>query len=220
MHEFLRQTWEKCYAVLVDGGLMCVNIGDAICKGSVVYPNHARILELCIGIGFTAMPYILWKKPSNRSNAFLGSGMLPPNGIVTQDCEYVLIFRKGTSRKYKVNDPIRLKSSYTKQERNVWFSQVWDVKGVKQDIESIPRRVARFPEEIPRRLIQMFSIEGETVLDPYVGSGTTMMVGRRLKRKVIGFEIDELVCSYAALDLGLERKSQYFYADRSRGILD
>src|SRR6266508_5118275 len=97
MHEALAAVWAECHRVLVDGGICCINIGDALRKRNGdfrLYPNHARVLEDCERIGFKALPFILWKKPTNKPNAFLGSGFLPPNAYVTQDCEFILIFRK------------------------------------------------------------------------------------------------------------------------------
>jgi DNA modification methylase len=121
----------------------------------------------------------------------LGSGFLPPNAYVTLDCEYILIFRKGNPRKFTSNDPYRYLSLYTKEERNVWFSQIWDVKGARQESGEIERRVAAYPEEIVYRLLRMFSIIGDTVLDPFLGTGTTTKVAMENSRDSVGYEIDE-----------------------------
>src|SRR3989338_5150653 len=177
MHAVLGRVWKECYDVLIDGGLLCVNIGDAARRnegnGFRLYPNNARVTELCEKIGFISLPYVLWKKPTNKPNAFLGSGFLPPNGYVTLDCEYILIFRKGAKRTFPVKDSVRYQSAFTKEERDVWFSQIWDdIRGAKQQNGDF--RTAAFPEEIARRLIRMFSVTGETILDPFAGTGTTM----------------------------------------------
>lgn len=195
MHLLLKKVWEESYGVLVDGGLMCINIGDATRNngdGFKLYPNHARIIEHCEEIGFSSLPYILWKKSTNKPNAFLGSGFLPPNAYVTQDCEYILIFRKGGLRKFDEEGKQRRRdSTYTKEERDKWFSQVWDdLKGAKQKIKGIKRRSAAYPAELPRRLIRMFSTKDETVLDPFVGTGTTMEVAQELGRNSVGYEIE------------------------------
>ena len=194
MHRFLAQVWSECYRVLQEGGIACINVGDALRSVDGLFrlfPNHARILEHCQRIGFTPLPYILWKKPTTKPNAFLGSGFLPPNAYVTLDCEYILIFRKGRPRRFPPKHLYRYASHYTKEERDTWFSQVWEILGERQESDRLARRVAAFPEEIPCRLIRMFSIMGDTVLDPFLGTGTTMKVAAQLHRNSIGYEIDE-----------------------------
>ena len=195
MHEELAKVWKGCYDSLVDGGLMCINIGDATRKndgdGFRLYPNHSKIIEKCEQIGFTILPYILWKKPTNKPNAFLGSGFIPTNGYVTLDCEYILILRKGQLRKFPPKDKLRYDSAFTKKERDKWFSQIWDdIRGTRQNHNDITRRTGAYPEELARRLIKMFSIKGDNILDPFVGTGTTMKVARELDRNSIGYEID------------------------------
>lgn len=199
MHENLTMTWREVFRVLVDGGIACINIGDATRSiGNIfkLFPNHVRIVEECEKIGFITLPYILWKKPTTKpkykgKGAFLGSGFLPPNAYVTLDCEYILIFRKGKPREFEPNDPRRYASQYTKEERDSWFTQIWDIPGTKQELSEVERRAAAFPDEIPRRLIRMFSIIGDTVLDPFLGTGTTMKVAMQLQRNSIGYEIDK-----------------------------
>lgn len=194
MHEYLADIWKECYRVLVDGGIACINIGDATrkVKGTFrLFPNHSRVIEKCEKLGFITLPCILWKKPTTKPNAFLGSGFLPTNAYVTLDCEYILLLRKGDVRKFKPKDPYRYASYYTKEERDVWFSQIWDIKGIRQESSEIERRVAAYPEEIVYRLIRMFSIIGDTILDPFLGTGTTTKVAMELYRNSIGYEIDE-----------------------------
>jgi DNA modification methylase len=198
MHDDLAEVWKETYRVLVDGGLACINIGDATRNINGVFrlfPNHVRIVEQCEKIGFFTLPYILWKKPTTKpkykgKGAFLGSGMLPPNAYVTLDCEFILIFRKGGPRQFNSKDPTRYASKYTKEERDKWFTQIWDVTGMKQYLSEVERRVAAFPEEIPSRLIRMFSVAGDTVLDPFLGTGTTLKVASELGRNTIGYEIE------------------------------
>ncbi len=193
MHNLLAEVWKECHRVLVDGGIACINIGDALRKdngGLRLFPNHSRITEHCENIGFTSLPFILWKKPTTRPNAFLGSGFLPPNAYVTQDCEFILIFRKGPPRSFPPKDFTRYASQYTKAERDAWFTQIWNVPGARQETSALERRNAAFPEEISRRLIRMFSIIGETVVDPFLGTGTTMKVAKELYRSSVGYEID------------------------------
>jgi len=193
IHTYLSQVWKECYRVLAPGGIICINVGDATRRMNGIFKlfaNHSKIIEICEEIGFTTLPYILWKKPSCRANAFLGSGFLPPNAYVTLDCEYILIFRKGNLRKFKSKDEIRYKSMYTKEERDIWFSQIWDVNGIKQSHKKVKRRLAAYPDEIVKRLIRMFSVQGDIVLDPFLGTGTTSRVAAKLNRNSIGYEID------------------------------
>ncbi len=210
MHETLLPTWEEIYRVLVPGGIVCINIGDATRKINGIFrlfPNHSKIIEHFEKIGFVTLPYILWKKPTNKPNAFLGSGFLPPNAYVTLDVEFILIFRKGKPRKFKPKDPLRYASAYTKEERDKWFSQIWeDIRGDKQIHPKIERRTASYPEEIPRRLIRMFSIIGDTVLDPFLGTGTTTKVAIELKRNSIGYEIDENLKPIIEEKIGIKQR--------------
>ncbi len=194
MHEYLAETWREVYRVLIDGGVACINIGDAtrtVNRIFRLFPNHAKVIEICESLGFVSLPNILWMKPTTKPNAFLGSGFLPPNAYVTLDCEYILIFRKGDVRSFKVKDPYRYSSHFTKKERDTWFSQIWDIPGVRQASKSIERRIAAFPEEIAYRLIRMFSVIGDVVLDPFLGTGTTTKVAKSLYRNSIGYEVDE-----------------------------
>jgi len=198
MHDYLGKVWQETYRVLVDGGLACINIGDATrkVKGAFqLYPNHSRIIEICEKIGFTTLPYVLWKKPTTKpkykgKGAFLGSGFLPPNAYVTLDCEFILLFRKGNLRKFQPHDKLRYESKFKKVERDEWFSQIWSLKGIRQTAGEMERRTAAYPDEIADRLIKMFSVKGETVLDPFLGSGTTTRIAIQNERNSIGYETD------------------------------
>jgi modification methylase len=198
MHENLAKGWAETYRVLVDGGIAAINIGDATrtLNGKFsLFPNHSKIIEHCQKIGFTTLPYILWKKPTTKPHykgkgAFLGSGFLPPNAYVTLDCEFILLFRKGNLRKFPPHDKVRYESAFTKVQRDEWFSQIWALKGTRQTADQLERRTAAFPDEIADRLIKMFSIKGDTVLDPFLGSGTTTKVAMQNERNSIGYETD------------------------------
>ena len=156
MHESLAKAWQETYRVLVNGGIACINIGDATrtINGKFrLFPNHARIIEHCEKAGFTTLPYVLWKKPTTKpkykgKGAFLGSGFLPPNAYVTLDCEFILIFRKGNLRKFPTKDANRHDSKFTKKQRDAWFTQIWNLKGTRQIKSQLARRTAAFPEEI------------------------------------------------------------------------
>src|SRR5438128_4012748 len=196
MHDYLGRVWKEVGRVLVPGGIACVNIGDATRTVNGVFrvfPNHSRIIEAFEREDFLTLPYILWKKPTSKPSykgkgVFLGSGFLPPNAYVTLDMDYILIFRKGPPRSFPPKDPGRYKSRFTKRERDEWFSQVWKVQGVRQNVDGLERRVAAFPEEIPRRLIRMFSVLGDLVLDPFLGSGTSLKAAMELGRRFVGYE--------------------------------
>ena len=210
MHDYLGRVWKEVGRVLVPGGIACVNIGDAtrtVDGVFRVFPNHSRIIEAFEREDFLTLPYILWKKPTSKPSykgkgAFLGSGFLPPNAYVTLDMEYILIFRKGNPRRFPPKDPDRYKSKFTKAERDEWFSQVWSVTGVRQTTNGYQRRTAAFPEQIPYRLIRMFSIIGDTVLDPFLGTGTTAKVALELDRRFIGYEQEGELANVIRLKLG------------------
>ena len=210
MHEYLAKTWGECFRVLKKGGLMCINIGDAtrsIDRRFKLYPNHSKVIEHCEKAGFETLPYILWKKPTNKPNAFLGSGFLPPNAYVTLDCEYILIFRKDGLRKFEPKDQNRYDSSFTKEERDRWFSQIWEIKGANQNHDELTRRTAKYPEEIAERLIKMFSVKGDTVLDPFLGTGTTTKVAKDLNRNSIGYEIEPALLPIIKEKAGLSQNT-------------
>ena len=192
MHARLAQVWKACHTALAPGGLLAVNVGDALRSGEDgfrLWPNHVDVAKACEAAGFRPLPYVLWKKPTNRPNAFLGSGFLPPNAYVTLDCEFILLYRRDPLRAFPRRDARRAASQYSKPERDRWFSQVWDdIRGVRQG--SNGARTGAFPPEIPRRLIRMFSVVGDTVLDPFAGTGTTLWVAHELGRNSIGVEVD------------------------------
>jgi DNA modification methylase len=215
MHETLAKTWREAFRVLVDGGIACINIGDATrtINGKFrLFPNHSRIIENCEKTGFTTLPYILWKKPTTKpkykgKGAFLGSGFLPPNAYVTLDCEFILIFRKGKLRKFAPHDKRRYESAFTKKERDEWFTQIWDITGTRQTQSQIERRIAAFPDEIADRLIRMFSVKGDTVLDPFLGSGTTTKIAMQNERNSVGYETDESLLPLIKKEINLGLKA-------------
>ena len=203
MHQELDKVWRECYRLLKDGGMMCINIGDAtrtINKEFQLYNNHTRIVNACISFGFTNLPNIIWRKQTNAPNKFMGSGMLPCGAYVTLEHEWILVFRKGGKRDYKHADEkqLRRESSFFWEERNKWFSDLWEIKGVKQRISNSQTRErnASYPLEIPFRLINMYSQQGDIVLDPFLGMGTTTIAAMMSQRNSVGVEIDAKLLPY------------------------
>ena len=197
MHKELDAIWSECFRVLKDGGFMCINIGDAtrtINGDFELYDNHSRIVHYCLNLGLKELPCIIWRKQTNAPNKFMGSGMLPNGAYITLEHEYILIFRKGNKRPYKKEyDKIcRRESAFFWEERNVWFSDLWDFKGTKQAINNTNSRErnASYPFELPHRLINMYSQKNDIVLDPFVGLGTTMKAAMLNHRNFIGYDID------------------------------
>jgi modification methylase len=198
MHQLMDPVWKEVYRTLKVGGFACVNIGDAtrtINGNFVLYPNHMRILKSALELGFSALPCILWRKQTNAPNKFMGSGMLPAGAYVTLEHEYILILRKGPKREFKKEEDkrIRRESAIFWEERNSWFSDVWfDVKGTPQAINDKDSRLrsAAYPFEVVYRLINMYSAKGDTVLDPFMGTGTTTAAATASGRNSIGYEID------------------------------
>jgi len=197
MHAELDTVWRECYRVLAPGGFACINIGDAtrsIGKTFRLYSNHARIVSSCTEAGFDTLPVILWRKQTNAPNKFMGSGMLPAGAYVTLEHEYILIFRKGSKREYAAADEKlqRMHGAYFWEERNIWFSDVWDFKGVRQQLtdKALRERSGAFPFELPYRLILMYSQYGDTVLDPFAGTGTTQLAALCCGRNSVGVEYD------------------------------
>ena len=198
MHEELDPVWNEIYRVLKKGGIACINIGDAtrtLNSHFALYTNHSRIHTYMQGLGFSALPAILWRKQTNAPNKFMGSGMMPPGAYITLEHEYVLVLRKGNKKEFKTeNDKqVRRESAFFWEERNVWFSDVWmDLKGTSQNLfdDKIRNRSAAFPFELPYRLISMFSVKEDTVLDPFLGIGTSIYAAMAAGRNSVGYEID------------------------------
>ena len=199
MHEILNSVWNEVFRVLKEGRFACINIGDATRKVSddfCLYPNHARILNYLLSIGFSTLPDILWRKQANTPNKFMGSGMLPAGAYVTLEHEYILIVRKGSKREFKTEDEKqnRRESALFWEERNIWYSDVWtDIKGTGQKLPNAMSRLrsAAFPFDLAYRLINMYSVKGDVILDPFLGTGTTTAAAMTSGRNSIGVEIDE-----------------------------
>ena len=189
----LNLTWKECFRVLHDGCRLCINIGDQFAR-SIYYgrykiiPIHTEIIKFCEIIGFDFMGSIIWQKATTMNTSggasIMGSFPHPRNGIVKLDFEYILLFKKpGTAPKPTLAQ--KENSVMTNEEWNTYFNGHWYFSGAKQD-----KHLAMFPEELPNRLIKMFSFPNETVLDPFMGSGTTSLVAKKLDRNSVGYEIN------------------------------
>jgi DNA modification methylase len=197
MHRDLDLAWSEVARVLKPGGWACVNIGDATRKVGErfqLYSNHSLVTNRFLSLGFDILPLIIWRKQTNAPNKFMGSGMLPAGAYVTLEHEYILVMRKGAKREF-ASGPERLArraSAFFWEERNTWFSDIWDFKGTRQALEhpDLRARSAAFPLELPYRLINMYSVRGDTVLDPFVGMGTTTFAAMASGRNSIGIELD------------------------------
>lgn len=199
MHQALDTVWAECARVLRTGGICCINMGDATrTTGGTfrLYPNHARTVQDITAHGLHQLPGILWRKSTNKPNKFMGSGMIPPNAYVTLEHEHILIFRKQDKRTVKPDRRSdRYESAYFWEERNRWFSDVWtDLRGTTQSLATshadLRSRSAAFPLALPLRLINMYSIAGDTVLDPFWGTGTTSLAAAMLRRNSVGYELE------------------------------
>ncbi len=191
----LNLVWSECHRILNAGCRLCVNIGDQFAR-SVYYgrykviPIRTEIIKFCETAGFDYMGTIIWQKKTTTNTtgggAVMGSFPYPRNGIVKIDYESILLFKKtGAPARQTIAKEIKEKSRLTNEEWNTCFSGHWNFAGEKQN-----KHIAMFPLELPNRLIKMFSFVGETVLDPFLGSGTTSLSAIRLQRNSIGYEIN------------------------------
>lgn len=191
----LNLVWSECHRVLSGGCRLCVNIGDQFARAAYygrykVIPIKTEIIKFCEAVGFDYMGTIIWQKQATTNpsggGAVMGSFPYPRNGIVKIDYESILIFKKtGTPTKQNIDAAIKQESKLTNQEWNTYFSGHWRFAGEKQG-----KHIAMFPLELPTRLIKMFSFVGETVLDPFLGSGTTSLGALNLGRNSVGYEIN------------------------------
>jgi len=189
----LNLVWNECYRVLHKGCRLCVNIGDQFAR-SVYYgrykiiPIRTEIIKFCETIVFDYMGAIIWQKVTTCNTTggatIMGSFPYPRNGIVKLDYEFILIFKK-LGKPLKVSKQIKEESKLSKEEWNQYFYGHWNFSGEKQN-----QHLAPFPEELPKRLTKMFSFVGDTILDPFLGSGTTCLAALNLSRNSIGYEIN------------------------------
>ncbi len=203
----LNLVWKECNRVLSDGCRLCINIGDQFAR-SVYYgrykviPIRTEIIRFCESLGMDYMGAIIWQKTTTMNTsgggAIMGSFPYPRNGILKMDYEFILLFKK-LGNAPKPTQQQKEQSVMTKEEWGQYFSSHWNFNGVKQ-----LGHIAMFPEELPKRLIKMFSFAGETVFDPFAGSGTTSLAAKNLGRNSIGYEINKefepIICEKLGAD--------------------
>ncbi len=204
----LRKVWEHAYRLLVPGGRLVCVVGD-VCVSRrrfgrhLVFPLHADICVMCRKIGFDNLNPIIWNKISNASyevsngSRFLGKPY-EPNAIIKNDIEFILMQRKPGGYR-KPSEKQRDQSRIAKEDFDKWFQQIWTITGA-----STRKHPAPFPLELAERLVRMFSFTGDTVLDPFCGSGTTMIAAAKHTRNSIGIEVDPQYCQMAAKSLQKE----------------
>jgi site-specific DNA-methyltransferase (adenine-specific) len=206
----LNLVWNECHRILHSGCRLCINIGDQFAR-SVYYgrykviPIRTEIIKFCESADFDYMGSIIWQKVTTCNTTggatVMGSFPYPRNGIVKIDYEFILIFKK-YGKSPKVSKEIKEKSKLSKEEWNEYFTGHWNFPGEKQD-----KHLAMFPEELPKRLIKMFSFVGDKVLDPFLGSGTTSLVAKNLHRNSIGYEINDYFLTIIKEKLGLRQST-------------
>ena len=204
MHCELDRTWEECARLLVPGGIIAVNVGDAVrtLGGTFrLYSNHSRIINFLTSLGLQPLPLVIWNKPTNAPNKFMGSGMLPGGAYVTLEHEYILIARKGGPRRPRneAGRERRRRSALFWEERNVWFSDIWRLGSARQTLldPADRSRSGAFPLELPYRLIAMYSWQEDRVLDPFAGTGTTALAAMALGRASLSVELSDDLLSRA-----------------------
>lgn len=189
----LNLVWNECFRILYEGCRLCINIGDQFARTAYygrykVVPIHSEIIRFCETIGFDYMGTIIWQKPTTMHTSggqhVMGSYPYPRGGIVKVDYENILIFKK-QGKAPSVTKDIREASRLSDEEWGTYFSSHWNFPGSRQS-----EHIAVFPEELPKRLIKMFSFIGDTVCDPFIGSGTTALAAMKLGRNSVGYEIN------------------------------
>lgn len=202
--------WHECHRVLQKGCRLCINIGDQFAR-SVYYgrykviPIRTEIIKFCETVGFDYMGAIIWQKVTTCHTTggatVMGSFPYPRNGIIKIDYEFILLFKK-YGIPPKVSDKQKEQSRLTQEEWNQYFTGHWNFTGERQD-----KHLAMFPEELPHRLIKMFSFAGDTVLDPFLGSGTTSLAAKNLDRNSVGYEINEGFLPLIKEKVGIKQKT-------------
>lgn len=224
----LNLVWAECHRVLHKGCRLCINIGDQFAR-SVYYgrykviPIRTEIIKFCESIGFDYMGAVIWQKVATTNTtggaSVMGSFPYPRNGILKIDYEFILLFKKQGNAPKPDPDKKEL-SKMTTEEWNELFSGHWNFPGARQD-----NHLAMFPEELPRRLIKMFAFVGDVVLDPFLGSGTTMLAAKNLDRHSIGYEINPAFLPIIREKIGADKntlfeKPQFIFVNQEPAEID
>jgi modification methylase len=216
----LDKVWEHCYRVLVPGGRLICVVGDVCLSRKkndgrhTVVPLHASIQEHCRKIGYDNLAPIIWHKIANATYEASGNGAgflgkpYEPNAVIKNDFEFILMERKpGGYRQPTI--PTRVLSVISDENHKQWFRSIWsDVTGA-----STRHHPAPYPEELAERLIRMFSFVGDTVLDPFMGTGTTTAAAAKWGRNSIGVEIDPHYFEFAELRIRNTSGSLFSHAE-------
>ncbi len=209
----IEKVWREVFRVLVPGGRLVCVVGD-VCVSRrkfgrhLVFPLHSDICVLCRKIGFDNLNPIIWHKISNASfeanngSKFLGKPY-EPNAIIKNDMEFILMQRKPGGYRKPTQEQRKL-SKIDKKDFNSWFRQIWNIPGASTRTHPAP-----FPLELASRLVRMFSFTSDTVLDPFCGTGTTMIAAVRYGRNSIGIDIDPEYCRMAASYLKKESSNLF-----------
>ena len=211
----LNLAWNECFRILQPGCRLCINIGDQFAR-SVYYgrykviPIRTEIIKFCETVGFDYMGAIIWQKATTMNTTggatIMGSFPYPRNGILKLDYEFILIFKK-LGQTNPVSKEIKEKSKLTKEEWNQYFSGHWIFNGARQN-----QHIAVFPEELPKRLIKMFSFVGDVIFDPFLGSGTTTLAAKNLSRNSVGYELNKKFIPIIKEKIGCNQK-EFFKND-------
>ncbi|MBN2289511.1 MAG: thermonuclease family protein [Candidatus Glassbacteria bacterium] len=204
----LNLVWHECLRVLHRGCRLCINLGDQFAR-SVYYgrykviPIRTEVIRFCETVGFDYMGAVIWQKVTTTNTTggatVMGSYPYPRNGILKIDYEFILVFRK-PGRPPQVAEEVKESSKLSSREWNEYFSGHWNFPGEKQK-----KHLAMFPEELPRRLIRMFTFAGDTVLDPFLGSGTTCLAAMHQGRSSVGYEVNGEFLPVIEEKLGINR---------------
>lgn len=191
----LKEVWAESKRLLSPGCKLVVNVGDQFLRASEndgkyeIMPIHMDIIRSCKDLGFTFLGNIIWQKITTTKTtggcAWMGSIYFPRDGYITYEHEYIMLFKK-PGKAPKPTAEMKAQSKLPKEFRSKWFRGIWaDLPPARQK-----DHLAMFPLELPERIIRMFSFHGETVLDPFVGSGTTMEAAEKWGRRSIGVELN------------------------------
>jgi len=215
----LRKFAKETYRVLQEGRIAVLNIDDMLINGEK-FPITADATKIFLEVGFRYRDRIIWKKPDGYLRISRRSGVILQNPYPMYFypdnlLESIIIFQKGKKFNYRsVPKKVREISKIDKKEfsDNKWYMTLWEMNNVLPG-SLLEKNIAAFPEELPYRIIKLFSYKGETVLDPFVGSGTTMKVARDLGRNSIGIEIKRSLIPIIKKKLGFDKQVTFFNTD-------